>query len=280
MSRIDEPVPGDPDSAAGAAGCWLHGVAREVDPATLAGGTGMDGGPLRAVPAAGLVAVVSTAPLAEYGEEALRRNLEDLAWLERAARTHHEVVAALSRTGAVVPTRLATVYRDERGVARLLAERRADLAATLDRLTGRTEWGVKGYVVPGLPARATAPVGAEGAGAAYLRRRRAELSCRDEGQRAAAQAAAAVHDALAGYAAAARRHAPQDRRLSGAPTAMVLNGAYLVDVAGLDGFTALVTALARRHAELRLELTGPWPAYSFAQDDPPRPALTVREPAW
>ncbi|MFF3864390.1 GvpL/GvpF family gas vesicle protein [Micromonospora sp. NPDC001898] len=282
MSWTAEPVPGDPEPVGDAAGCWLHGVAREADPATLPAVTGMDGGPLRGVPAAGLVAVVSTAPLTEYGEEALRRNLEDLTWLERAARTHHEVVAALSRAGAVVPTRLATVYRDERGVARLLAERRAELAATLDRLTGRAEWGVKGYAVPGATAHAAAGGGAgsEGAGAAYLRRRRAELTARDEGQRAAAEAAAVVHDALAGYAVAARRHAPQDRRLSGAPTAMVLNGAYLVDVPTLGGFTGLVAALAGRHPEVRLELTGPWPAYSFAEDRPPEPALTVKEPAW
>ncbi|MCX4469736.1 GvpL/GvpF family gas vesicle protein [Micromonospora sp. NBC_01655] len=272
MSWTAEPVPGDPEPAGDAAGCWLHGVVREATPATLAAVTGMDGGPLRAVPAAGLVAVVSTAPLAEYGEEALRRNLEDLTWLERAARMHHEVVAALSRAGAVVPTRLATVYRDERGVARLLAERRAELAATLDRLTGRAEWGVKGYAVPGATARAAAGGGGaapEGAGAAYLRRRRAELTARDEGQRAAAEA---VHDALAGYAVAARRHAPQDRRLSGAPTAMVLNGAYLVDVPTLGGFTGLVAALAGRHPEVRLELTGPWPAYSFAEGRPPATA--------
>ncbi|WP_174530690.1 GvpL/GvpF family gas vesicle protein, partial [Micromonospora maritima] len=75
-----------------------------------------------------------------------------------------------------------------------------------------------------------------------------------------------VHAALAGHAVAARRHAPQDRRLSGAATAMVLNGAYLVDRAGLDGFRALAEALADRHPELRLELTGPWPAYSFVAE--------------
>ncbi|WP_229401012.1 GvpL/GvpF family gas vesicle protein [Micromonospora okii] len=282
MSWTAEPAPGGAEPAGDAAGCWLHGVTREVDPATLAAGSGMDGGPLRAVSAAGLVAVVSAAPPAEYGEEALRRNLEDLAWLERAARTHHGVVAALSRAGAVVPTRLATVYRDEGGVARLLAERRAELAATLDRLTGRAEWGVKGYAVPGAAVRAAAADGAapEGAGVAYLRRRRAALTARDEGQRIATEAAATVHEALAGYVVDARRHAPQDRRLSGAATAMVLNGAYLVDVPALDGFTGLVAALAGRHPEVRLELTGPWPAYSFAQDRPAEPALTVREPAW
>ncbi|MCM0679002.1 GvpL/GvpF family gas vesicle protein, partial [Micromonospora phytophila] len=97
--------------------------------------------------------------------------------------------------------------------------------------------------------------------------------------RIAADAAAAVHAALAGQAVAARRHAPQDRRLSGAPTAMVLNGAYLVDQGTFAGFRDLVGSLAHRHPELRLELTGPWPPYSFAQERPAEPALTVREPA-
>ncbi|MGS2613153.1 GvpL/GvpF family gas vesicle protein [Micromonospora sp. LZ34] len=267
------------DRAEAPAGVWLHGVVRDVEPVVLAAIPGMAGAPVRPVRAAGLTAVVSTAPLAEYGEDALRRNLEDLAWLERAARAHHAVVDALARRGPVVPARLATVHHDDARVAGQLAARRAELTGLLDRLTGRGEWGVKGYQVPGAPPRMAEPAGAGGVGAAYLRRRRAQLTAREEGQRIAAEAAAAVHDALAGYAVAARRHAPQDRRLSGAPTPMVLNGAYLVESGRLDGFTELVAALAERHPELRLELTGPWPPYSFAEERPAGPALTVREPA-
>ncbi|MEV0429841.1 GvpL/GvpF family gas vesicle protein [Micromonospora sp. NPDC050495] len=266
MSTTAEPAPTGN-------GVWLHGVTAEVVPATLAGLTGIAGTPARAVPAAGLVAVVSDAPLAEYGEEALRRNLEDLGWLERAARAHHAVVDALARSGTVVPARLATVHRDDDRVTRVLRERRDELAGTLARLTGREEWGVKGYLVPGATPRAEERVGGGGSGAAYLRRRKAQLTAREEGQRLAADAAAAVHAALAGYAAAARRHAPQDRRLSGAPTAMVLNGAYLVDRDRLDGFAVLVRELTGRHPELRLEPTGPWPPYSFV-------AEPEAEPAW
>lgn len=278
MSSTADPAAGV-DLAEAPVGVWLHGVVRDAEPAVLAASPGMAGAPVRPVRAAGLTAVVSTAPLAEYGEAALRRNLEDLAWLERAARAHHAVVDALARRGPGVPARLATVHHDDDRVAGQLAARRAELTGLLDRLTGRGEWGVKGYLVPGAPPRAAEPDGAGGVGTAYLRRRRAQLTAREEGQRIAAEAAAAVHDALAGYAVAARRHAPQDRRLSGAPTPMVLNGAYLVESGRLDGFTELVAALAGRHPELRLELTGPWPPYSFAEERPARPALTVREPA-
>ncbi|MFC4016847.1 GvpL/GvpF family gas vesicle protein [Micromonospora sp. GCM10011542] len=260
------------------AGAWLHGVVRDAEPAALATIVGMDGGPVRPVSAGGLVAVVSTAPLEEYGEQPLRRNLEDLAWLERAARAHHEVVAALARRGPVVPARLATVHTDDGRVAASLVARRAELAATLDRLTGRGEWGVKGYLVAGATTTADEPDGGGGVGTAYLRRRRAQLTAGEERQRAAGAAADAVHAALSELAVAGRRHAPQDRRLSGEAAPMVLNGAYLVDVTALAGFTALVGALAGRHPGIRLELTGPWPPYSFVAERPAEPAHTVREP--
>ncbi|WP_405434795.1 GvpL/GvpF family gas vesicle protein [Micromonospora sp. NBC_00617] len=84
----------------------------------------------------------------------------------------------------------------------------------------------------------------------------------------AAGRAGAVHVALCEVAVAGRRHAPQDRRLSGVPAPMALNGAYLVDTAALPRFTDLVGALGSRHPGLRLELTGPWPAYSFVAERP------------
>ncbi|HEX7744841.1 MAG TPA: GvpL/GvpF family gas vesicle protein [Micromonosporaceae bacterium] len=246
-------------------GAWLHGVIGERD--RLPEITGIEGQPVREIRAGGLTAVVSPVSLTQYGEDALRRNLEDLGWLERTARAHHLVVDALSRTGPVVPARLATVYSDEGRVAAVLAERSMELRAALDRVTDRAEWGVKGYLVPAGAPQAE-PAGPGGAGTAYLRKRRAQLMARDEGQQAAARDAAVVHAALSERAVASRRHAPQDRRLSGADTAMVLNGAYLVDSARADEFADLVEVLAGRYPAVRLQITGPWPPYSFAADEP------------
>ncbi len=45
---------------------------------------------------------------------------------------------------------------------------------------------------------------------------------------------------------------------------MVLNAAYLLDDDRADSFAAAVRALSDRYPGLRLELTGPWPPYSFA----------------
>jgi hypothetical protein len=262
--------------SAEATGFWLHGVVSSIEASALDGVPGMEGAPLALIEnnqlvgleTNQLVAVVSEVPLSRYGEEPLRRNLEDITWLEDAARAHHVVVEALSQAGPVVPARLATVYLDSKRVAELLAERRDEFVEGLDRVAGRAEWGVKAYAIE---IAGPAPSAAPTSGVAYLQKRRAQLTAQSEGLESAAREASAVHASLAHFAAGARRHAPQDRRLSGAETAMVLNGAYLVDSDRIVEFGHLVSALSKCHAAVRLELTGPWPPYSFIGEEAPAP---------
>ena len=64
-----------------------------------------------------------------------------------------------------------------------------------------------------------------------------------------------------------RLHPPQSAQLSGRSESMVLNAAYLLDDDRAAGFAAAVEALSDRHPRLRLELTGPWPPYSFTAQD-------------
>lgn len=262
-------------------GRWLYAVARGLDVTLLEELRGVADAPVSGVPvpaeAGGdpLIAVVSPVSLAEFGEQALRRNLEDLDWLAATARAHDAVVAAVSgAASAAVPLRLATVCFDDDRVRELVDESRAEFATTLDALTGRTEWGVKVYTDPAALASTEAPTPATtagtasatagGSGAAYLRRRKAALSARETGERLAAEHGERLHSRLAEAAVAYRRHAPQDPKLSGERAHMVLNGAYLVDDDRANAFAELVRALDAEHEAVRVELTGPWPPYSFA----------------
>jgi Gas vesicle synthesis protein GvpL/GvpF len=45
---------------------------------------------------------------------------------------------------------------------------------------------------------------------------------------------------------------------------MLLNGAYLVRIGRVADFTKTVQGLAAGYPGLRVEVTGPWPPYSFA----------------
>ena len=252
-------------------GFWLYAVARELNPGAVTGWTGVAGAPVQRIGAGDLTAIASPVRLNEFGEEALKRNLEDLDWLAATARAHDAVVAAVNRLVTAIPLRLATVYLDEARVRAMLDERRQDLRAALDLVRGRTEWGVKAYADPEILARTTpvARPSSSRAGTAYLLRRKDELSARDQAARIAEEHGERLHDALASIAVAARRHHLQDPKLSGQPGWMVLNGAYLVDDARADEFAASVRRLRTDLPDVRLELTGPWSPYSFTGMEKP-----------
>ena len=266
----------------------LSGPDGEVDLSWL---TGVGETKVRTATSGGLTALVSDVSLAEFGAAALRENLENLDWLDEVAREHHYVIDAASRLFPLLPVRLATVYSGDDAVRAALAERGGQLRDALHRVGGRVEWGVKAYAAaPGDEAagesggeaagaeRAPATVSAGdgdnqepktegGAGMAYLRRRRAQLSSARESRSAAVNGAQAVHGELTAKAIGTRLHPPQSAQLSGVREPMLLNAAYLLETADCVTFTAAVAGQASAHPELRVELTGPWPPYSFAGAD-------------
>ncbi|GLY65134.1 GvpL/GvpF family gas vesicle protein [Amycolatopsis taiwanensis] len=249
-------------------GTWLYAVAGDLGRGGLPPLTGVAEEPLRTVEAGGLVAVVGSVPLSSFGDEALRRNLEDLDWLARVARAHDNVVDAVARAGPAVPLRLATVYLDDERVEQVLRKRAADFERTLGRVAGRREWGVKALLErepERQPAATSGGPSRPGAGAAYLKRKREQHQTRQRHEQLAAEEAGHIYAVLAERAVDARRHRPQSQQLSGAQSPMILNAAYLVDSAAEREFTRAVAVLDSEHESVRLQLTGPWPPYSFSE---------------
>jgi Gas vesicle synthesis protein GvpL/GvpF len=161
--------------------------------------------------------------------------------------------------------RLATVYHDDRGVLAMLTGHEEEFRACFERIAGRLELGVKAFAVrTERPESAPASSGEPPSGAAYLARRRSQISDAEDVRRAAAAQADSVHVGLARLAVLADLHPPQDPQLSGDRATMVLNGTYLVEAEEAGRFAAAVQEAEREHPALRLELTGPWPPYSFA----------------
>jgi hypothetical protein len=269
-------------------GVWAYAITEdshlsapdgEVDLSWL---TGVGEAKVRTTTGSGLTALVSDVNLDEFGEAALRENLENLDWLDGVAREHHYVIDAAARLFPLLPVRLATVYSGDAALRSALAEHNAQLLRSLHRVGGRVEWGVKAYAdarrdsAPGSDADTDAGPGSgadtdtgpgSGAGLAYLKRRRAQLSAAKESKTAAVNIARAVHADLTAKAKDTRLHPPQSPQLTGIRQPMLLNAAYLLDAADGVSFTAAVAGQATAHPELRIELTGPWPPYSFVGDD-------------
>ena len=250
---------------------WAYAVLPGA-PATeiIAGLAGVAGEAVRIVSAGDLAAAVGTVGLDEFGEQALRRNLEDLDWLAAKARAHDAVISMIARSVPVIPMRMATVYLDDGRIKRLLESRRGDFVAALERVTGREELGVKAYADPKtlVTQDDSGQTGAGGqrSGTAYLLRRRRQLASQEDAYRVAAAAAEHIHAALLQHAVDGKRKPASDPSLSGRDGWTVLNGTYLVARDRVEVFREAVAALDRQSAGIELEITGPWPPYSFAGD--------------
>jgi hypothetical protein len=180
-------------------------------------------------------------------------------------------VSAVLRCGPTIPLRLATLYLDDDPIRSLLDAGHERFFTALRFVDGRSEWGVKGYgdtrVLTQSSSEEETEPGRAGKGTTYLLRRRAELTAQQNVERRAAAEADHIHASLQHRAVEGLRRPVTDPALSGKRAWMILNGTYLVDDDQIDGFAALVAALDAERIGITLELTGPWPAYSFAGID-------------
>ncbi|MFJ3616890.1 GvpL/GvpF family gas vesicle protein [Streptomyces iakyrus] len=242
---------------------YVYAVCRPFGTPLQAELTGVAGDPPRALTHHGLVAVVSHVPERDFAEEPLRRHLEDLDWLTETARAHQGVIDALTSVTTPLPLRLGTVFRDDSGVRTMIEAREEDFLRTLDRLEGRVEWGVKVYA-ESEPQESAQPAQKPASGRDYLRQRRTQTRSHEEMWQKAEAFSTRLHEKLSAFAEDSRMHPPQNPALSKVTGRNVLNAAYLVPRAHSEEFVELVDRTKGEVPGMRIELTGPWAAYSFA----------------
>lgn len=258
--------------------CYLYGVVLADRLPLLEGVAGVGDAPLSFVDADRLVAVVADVARRDFVPPDAER--ADTAWLEKAVRAHESVLERCLDPGPVLPMRFATTVRDDADVRALLREHQIEFTASLERLLGHREWGVKALLADpaalaqhvlrirdDLSARDRELVG-RSPGTAYLARKRLDREIALAGDDVAADAVVAAYQRLAAASVDALLLTDSQPRAE----RVHLNAAYLVVEADEAAFEAVVAELDLEHAELglRYELTGPWPAYNFV-DQPERP---------
>jgi Gas vesicle synthesis protein GvpL/GvpF len=161
---------------------------------------------------------------------------------------HEVVVEALMHDGAVLPARFGTVLESIDRLRDELVGRQEEFARALDRVRGRVELGVRAV----WPERAAVGAPAD-SGRVYLARKLGE-------QRAAADATSSVHEPLARLAVASTL------RVEHSPCLTVI-ASYLVDRGEVASFRSEADRLARTLDGVTLACTGPWPPYSFTDEE-------------
>jgi Gas vesicle synthesis protein GvpL/GvpF len=230
------------------------------------------------VTADNLAALTSSVPLDSYSEDALAEHLGDATWTAVRAMRHETVVEYVAKRTSVVPLRFGTIYLERAGIQQMLVEKKRDLAQIIERLRGREEWGVNVYsdratlmagitsVSPRLrelaqQAEAASP------GQSYLMQKKIDALRVDEARLALNRIIDEIEKRLSEQADDAKRlrilkvEATEHGELKA-------KFAFLVKRAEFEEFRAAAERLAEEKlsAGVRLELTGPWPAYNFSAE--------------
>ncbi len=218
---------------------------------------GIAGEPIEIVPHARLGLVVSEVVVEVLA--GLEDESSDPGMLGALARCHDEVVrTASAAAGAVLPFRLGTVLVDRDAARRYLDDRAEELYPVMQQVAACHEWGVTVHepaTEPRAPADPIASADPGRPGTAYLTRRRQEMA-RAEARRQAMSHVEGELRAKAIDAAAGRYRQPD----------VVLDESYLVRRDAEPAFFETVDRCGDLLLEqgLHLQLSGPWPPYSFA----------------
>lgn len=211
----------------------------------------------------GRYAVVSDAPLDRFGEAPLAERLSDLEWVSRAAVAHDAVTESfMSQADAVVPMKLFTLFTSDDRALEQLRSRWTRVEAAIRRLNRHEEWGVR-LVFDDSRAPADEPTGAASSGRGYLMAKRRHRAATDAHSSKMRRVAAGVLKALRPFARDTRRRAVTAP--PGSRSRLLLDAAFLVPRVKAARFRATTERQAKKIAPAgyALQITGPWPPYSF-----------------
>jgi hypothetical protein len=259
-----------------AQGLYLYCLARlsRLPPLPLSG-QGVDGQNSLAVASyQDLAAVWSPVPVEDFSGPEAEERLQDLTWIGPRVIRHQEVVAGVMRHSPVLPVRFGTIFASLANLEKVLQRHADTIAEFLTRLTDQEEWAVKGMLDRAGArdklfalklAREAESLEALSPGKRYFEEQRLRAAGDQELKRWLKEVCRQLWTDLRNYAAEIQERRLLSRETTGSDQDMVWNWALLIPRQAVGGFKILIQDLNAQYAPrgLGLEVTGPWPPYSF-----------------
>jgi hypothetical protein len=224
-------------------------------------------------PRGGVSAIVCSVPRVDFCGEVGESNLSNVGWLAPRVVRHQNVIEAAMDIGPVLPVRFGTLFSSRDALFAFIEERMSVIASFFDRIEGRQEWAVQGFIDPSTSRSAWVArhrsagtsAGEISAGAAFMReellRKEVEKGVEDMTN----EKCEALLETLAQFVdeSCERRLLPKDP--DGPEREMVVNWAFLVADDNVADFSSRVEDANRECVSdgLSFNLSGPWPVYSF-----------------
>jgi hypothetical protein len=233
---------------------YLYGITQKKVP-LAPGVVGVDSSAsIEAIECEGLVCWISRVDKGEFVDN-LASKLENLDWLAETSIRHQQVASAIAEHTEMLPARLGTVFLSTSSMEADVRKNKRVLEADFARVKDSEEWGVKVFAVTKKPEP---PPEAMKSGREYLKAKAAMLQKPSTPE---------PDSEIEKFAEALRRIAVRTAdggQISGAQRGLKWQISLLLKRDDREKLDGLLKEYSGEWAEVRrIEVTGPWPPYSF-----------------
>lgn len=224
----------------------------------------------------GIYAIVSKVLPDEFNEENLKKNLSDMAWVEKGVRQHEKIIEEIMKEGTVLPFKFGTVFQEEKNIEKLLKEQNAEFKKIIANLNGKEERGLKIYCnlkkfkltlkkEEERIKEKDKEIASAGKGKAYFLKKKKEELMKNTINEKISEYTKDSFERLkrASYEAKVNKILPKE--VTEKDEDMVLNAAFLIAAKRINEFDNIVEYLKTKYSDkgLSFDYTGPWPPYNF-----------------
>ncbi len=212
----------------------------------------------------------------EFSEENLKKNLNDIQWLDTNARDHLRVIGQIMENESVIPFKFGTIFLSEERLNKFISDYSSSLSENFQRIEGREEWSVRIYCDRKMMSQQIDRLSEEASslekqiqsslpGKAFLLRRKKTELIENETDRLINQFGQEYYNKFKELSNLTSLNNILPEELTGRTEKMILNAAFLVPKRNVESFMGKADSLLKKDDNLgfSIETTGPWPPFSF-----------------
>lgn len=222
-----------------------------------------------------LSAVVSQVPLEEFGEDALKENIQDVKWLEKYIRAYDNITQKLFSQTTFIPVRFGTIYLNKERVKQSISNYKEQVIKLIETLNGKIEVGVKFFLdrnklqetltTNDLEAKElNSKIKSETPGKAHFLKKKFEALLDTKVENWSSDVSNNILNSLKGISNGIQLLSLQPKE---GVQKMFLNVACLLPSNKFDWFKEMLqNIMSQEYFEsINCEITGPWPPYNFVR---------------
>ena len=221
-----------------------------------------------------IMAVLSKVSIEEFCGPSADSRMKDISWVGPRACRHEEVIEKAMRQSPVLPARFGTIFSSLEGLEKLVEMHHDTIRQFLDEVADKEEWSVKGLIDKAkakeelclvmLSAEAER-LASLSPGKRYFEEQRIRNNVEKEVNNWLKEVCKGIGKEFGRFASDFCERKVLSREATGLDADMILNWAFLIPRDLVQDFRSRADEVNEDNKQkgLTLEVSGPWPPYSF-----------------